>query len=259
MASIVAVNIYGVNKLLIWSHKTNVGWYFVHSFHWFLVTVSCVQIPSIWATENRSRTMLQNAIHHTHARMHNNVLHILFHRRALICLWPRFFWFYLYPKCDERVERKERKKTEKRSDWSFCWFSVLFRVNQNIFGLSFMLFPFSFFVQCDGLTTTRLSWISISLFITLQMIFELISVPLCWKCERNKEKKVSQKKTIPKTVKVVGYCVKRIFWFWLNEIYGFKKWVGFSQLMARSYAHTVLWAQWILKWFVLINKCGRFL
>lgn len=157
MASAVAVNIYGVNKLLIWSHKTNVGWRFVHSVHWFFVTVSCVQILSLWAAENRSRTTLQNEIHHTHthARMHKNVLHILFHRRALICLWPRFFWFYLYPKCDERVKRKERKRRKKEATDHFVESACYFVLTKTY--LDCLLCSFLFVSSSNATVTLRRS------------------------------------------------------------------------------------------------------
>lgn len=39
-----------------------------------------------------------------------NVLHILFHQGFLICLWPRFFWLFIYPR---DATRKREKGSEK--------------------------------------------------------------------------------------------------------------------------------------------------
>lgn len=258
MASAVAVNIYGVNKLLIWSHKTNVGRRFVHSVHWCLVTVSCVQILSLLGNW---KSIAHNAPERDISGTRTKMFYIFY---FIAELWyvsdpDSFDFIYIRNATKEFKETTEKDGKKEATDHfvdSACYF-VLTKTYLYCLLCSFLRSETS----SNATVTLRRSCLEFRYLFSLHCRWLLNWYQFRWddNVSEMKRRKYRKKKMIPKTVKVVGHCVKRIFWFWLNEIYGLRKCGGFSHSTARSCAHTELWAQWILKWFVLIKKCGRFL
>lgn len=110
---------YGVNKLLIGSHKQMWGDVLYTLSSMVLVTVSCVHILSLW------RLKIDHTQHSRTSHITAVILHILFHHRALICLWPRFFDFiYIQTATTKEKEWNEKEKQIDRFVDSAYYFVV---------------------------------------------------------------------------------------------------------------------------------------